>query len=97
MLHTVTTSPFQSQALADCLRYSSENDVILLLQDAVVAAIDENNWCQTLKNSGRKVYLLQEDARARGLIDKLTTDVEVIDYTGFVALTITHDTQMKWA
>ncbi|MGF1691521.1 sulfurtransferase complex subunit TusB [Photobacterium kagoshimensis] len=97
MLHTVTTSPFQTAALADCLRYSSQNDAILLLQDAVIAAIDENNWCQALKNSGQKIYVLHEDALARGLIEKLTAGFEVIDYNGFVLLSSKCETQMKWA
>lgn len=97
MLHTVITSPFQTTALADCLRYSRPNDAILLLQDAVIAAIDENNWCQALKKSGLKIYVLREDVLARGLNKKLTNDFEVVDYNGFVLLSTQCETQMKWA
>lgn len=96
MLHTVTTSPFQTAALADCLRYSSQNDAILLLQDAIIAAIDENNWCEALKKSGRKIYVLQEDIVARGLVGKVTSGFEVVDYNGFVLLSVECETQMKW-
>ncbi len=54
MLHTISTSPFQTQALQRCLRYISPGDEILLIQDAVFAGIEKNTWCEAIKMSGCK-------------------------------------------
>ncbi|WP_299016779.1 sulfurtransferase complex subunit TusB [uncultured Photobacterium sp.] len=97
MLHTISTSPFQTQALQRCLRYISQDDEILLVQDAVIAGIEKNTWCESIKDSGVKIYLLAADIAARGLSGKVNDAFEVIDFEGFVALTVKHETQMKWA
>lgn len=96
MLHTVTTSPFHTQSLQSCLRYISQDDEILLLQDAVFAGLRENIWSKTIKFSGVKIYLLKEDLLARGIAGKVDECFEVIDYSGFVSLSVQHDVQMKW-
>lgn len=97
MLHTITTSPFQTQALQHCLRYIGQDDEILLVQDAVVAGIEKNTWSEALKQSGVKIYLLAADLTARGLAKKVDNGFEVIDSEGFVSLTVKHESQMKWA
>lgn len=97
MLHTISTSPFQTHALLQCLRYIGQDDEILLIQDAVVAGIEKNTWSEAIKASGVKIYLLATDLAARGLSEKADGDFEVIDLKGFVALTVKHETQMKWA
>ena len=97
MLHTITTSPFHTHSLQSCLRYISQDDEILLLQDAVVAGLKENIWCEAIKNSGVKIYLLKEDLLARGIIDKVDDRFEVVDYKGFVSLSVKQETQMNWA
>ncbi|MCW8329677.1 sulfurtransferase complex subunit TusB [Photobacterium sp. SDRW27] len=97
MLHTISTSPFQTQALQRCLRYIGHNDEILLIQDAVSAGIEKNIWSEAIKTSGVKIYLLEADLAARGLLDKVGKFAEVIDYKGFVSLTVKHETHMKWA
>ncbi|MGF1874315.1 sulfurtransferase complex subunit TusB [Photobacterium frigidiphilum] len=96
MLHTVTTSPFHTQSLQSCLRYISQDDEILLLQDAVFAGLRENILSKTIKVSGVKIYLLKEDLLARGIENKVDEYFEVVDYSGFVSLSIQHEAQMKW-
>ncbi|UTV27989.1 sulfurtransferase complex subunit TusB [Photobacterium atrarenae] len=97
MLHTISTSPFQTQALQRCLRYLGPEDEILLIQDAVVAGIEKNTWCETLALAGVKIYLLEADLLARGLRGQVVDGFYIVDLSGFVELTVRHDTQMKWA
>jgi len=82
--------------LQSCLRYISQDDEILLLQDAVFAGLRENIWSKTIKVSGVKIYLLKEDLLARGIVDKVDECFEVVDYAGFVSLSVQHEAQMKW-
>ena len=96
MLHIFTRSPFQSQAFNDAAAIISKNDSILLIQDAVIAATIENSPIFQFHDAGVKIYLLAEDIVARGLQDKLRLDVDVVDYKGFVGLTVGEDTQIKW-
>ncbi|USH02699.1 sulfurtransferase complex subunit TusB [Grimontia kaedaensis] len=96
MLHTVNASPYASSALSNCLRYSEKHSEILLLEDAVVAGILGGQWEGQLISSGRRIYVLQEDAIARGIEQKIASQFELIDMEGFVELTARHVTQMKW-
>lgn len=97
MLHTITRSPYQSTALAQCVEYLTAGDAILLLEDAVVAGLTKNNFLSEIKNVGVDIYLLEADVIARGLQDKCDQSINLIDYKGFVSLTVTHDKHMKWA
>lgn len=97
MLHTITTSPFHSQALQRCLRYLGPEDEILLIQDAVVAGIEKNTWCERLAQAGVKIYLLEADLLARGLRQQVANGFYIVDFSDFVELTVRHETQMKWA
>ncbi|WP_028025939.1 sulfurtransferase complex subunit TusB [Enterovibrio calviensis] len=96
MLHTVSTSPFSSSSLSNCLRYSDPNSEILLIEDAVIAAIDSGQWQQALTSCGRRIYVLHEDVVARGINDEIIKSFKVIDIKGFISLTERHVTQMKW-
>ncbi|OLQ78789.1 sulfurtransferase TusB [Photobacterium proteolyticum] len=96
MLHTISTSPFQTQDLQRCLQYLRPDDEILLLQDAVSAGIEKNSWCEAIKKSGVKIYLLEADLAARGLTDKVDNSINVIDFKGFVSITEQHESQLKW-
>lgn len=97
MLHIFTRSPFQSQAFSDAAAIISKNDSILLIQDAVIAATVEKSPIFQFHDAGVKIYLLAEDIVARGLQGKLRVDVYVVDYKGFVGLTVDNEAQMKWA
>lgn len=97
MLHTVTRSPFQSQSLVQCLQYISPNDEILLLEDAVIAGLRENIYFDLIKNADVKIYLLEADVIARGLQNKCDESLKLIDYKGFVSLTVKHEQHIKWA
>ncbi|PSW19200.1 sulfurtransferase complex subunit TusB [Photobacterium sanctipauli] len=96
MLHIISSSPYQTQAFQQCVPLVTENDAILLIQDAVIAAVGQNSAFEAIKNTGVKIYLLAADLTARGLGERVCADAEIIDYKGFVSLTVTHETQMKW-
>ncbi|MFD2176967.1 sulfurtransferase complex subunit TusB [Veronia pacifica] len=96
MLHTLHTSPFNHSGISLCLRYARPESEILLLEDGVIAGISGSLWQEKLKTSGMKVYALDVDLKARGLMGKVDKNIQIIDFEGFVSLTERHATQLKW-
>jgi len=94
-LHIVSKSPFASSALADCLRVCGEA-TILLIEDAVNAAIANNEWIEPLKRDGLMVYVLQSDCDARGLSQRIDSKFALTDYPGFVRLCCEHAPVTSW-
>ncbi|WP_087017555.1 sulfurtransferase complex subunit TusB [Thaumasiovibrio subtropicus] len=96
MLHIVTSSPFSSQSLQTCLRYSSHEDEIILMQDAVFAALAETPYANALAQRSGQVYVYAPDIQARGVEKKLVSGFPQIDNNAFVALTVQHTQQINW-
>ena len=96
MLHILTRSPFSSHSFAQCRSLLAEGDAILLIQDAVVAITDTNRWFTDFENAGVKIYLLEPDLAARGFGVDTNGEIHLVDYKGFVSLTVEHESQMKW-
>ncbi|MGL5291179.1 MAG: sulfurtransferase complex subunit TusB [Vibrionaceae bacterium] len=68
MLHLVKQSPFASDAFANCLRYATADDAIVLLQDAVLALLPSTKCNAQLMNCACKnIFALQEDVFARAV------------------------------
>jgi len=98
MLHIVNKSPFQTSTLDTCLRMAQPGNALLLIEDGIYAATvgsatEERvrKACATLK-----VYALQPDMDARGVTTKLIDGVTLVDYAGFVDLTVEHSTSHSW-
>ncbi len=98
MLHIVNKSPFQTSTLESCLRIAQPGQALLLIEDAVYAATVGSSLesrieavCATLQ-----VYALQPDMDARGVTAKLVPGVTLVDYAGFVDLTVEHSTSHSW-
>jgi tRNA 2-thiouridine synthesizing protein B len=95
ILHTVNTSPFQTLALADCLKMLAENDTLLLIEDAVVAS-QAQHPCYTqleqLAEQGR-LMVLTADLEARGIENSIG---KRCSYSDFVDLVIKHKSQLAW-
>jgi len=98
MLHIVNKSPFQTSTLDTCLRMAQPGNALLLIEDGIYAATVGSAaeeriraCCATLK-----VYALQPDMDARGVTAKLIDGVTLVDYTGFVDLTVEHSTSHSW-
>ena len=95
ILHTVKTSPLQTYALIDCLRYLSDDDSILFIEDGVIATsvhLKEQALLNELSAQGR-LWVLQEDLIARGLTNNIA---QPCNYQGFVALAVKHTSHLAW-
>ena len=97
-LHTVKSSPLTDTSLAQCLNYLGERAGLLLMQDAVTAAIDGHPWRSRLAQLAdkHKLYVLQEDLVARGIPDRVSAPFEVIDSARFVSLCLEYDAVQSW-
>lgn len=93
MLHIVSTSPFASQALAQCLARMAAEDGLLLIQDGVYLLTEHQLPPQIAGSS--KLFVLSEDMQARGL-NCVHPDINVIDYGQFVALTLAYPHTLSW-
>ncbi|NOX09420.1 MAG: sulfurtransferase complex subunit TusB, partial [Gammaproteobacteria bacterium] len=87
MLHTVNKSPFSNGALESCLRFLAADDVILLLEDGVNAAVSGTTKADLIEQAlaNHEVYAIAADCKARSL-NKLIDGVKLVDYDQFVAL-----------
>ena len=99
MLHTVNKSPFEKNSLETCLRLIDESSSILLIEDGVYGALKNTSVSDSVINAQKttKIYVLGPDLKARGL-DKssLISNIEIIDYKGFVNLTVENEKIQNW-
>ncbi|MBK4775772.1 sulfurtransferase complex subunit TusB [Candidatus Pantoea edessiphila] len=97
MLHTLINSPFYSD-MNTLLLILDIGDDIILLQDGVIAALKGNLAIEKILNTNKsiRIYVLEEDLIARGLIKQISTKVYLVNYNGFVKLTEKHKQQMMW-
>ena len=99
MLHIVNKSPFERNAFESCISHASAGDSILMIEDAVVGAINNTAFSATLETAlaDKSVFVLSGDLAARGLSeDRIISGVETVDYAGFVDLTVSNDTTQSW-
>lgn len=99
MLHTVNKSPFERTAVQSCLDHAVDGSAILFIEDAVFAATKGTTIADAVaKAAGRcKVFVLGPDLAARGMgEDKLIDGITVVDYGGFVDLTVEHGAVQAW-
>lgn len=97
-LHIVNKSPFERLTFTSCLQHASAGDSILMIEDAVVGSINGTAFSATVQAAmaDKSVYVLGADLAARGLEGKVMDGVTVVDYAGFVDLTVTHDPIQSW-
>ncbi len=96
MLHTINKSPYSHQHIADCLRICDADDIILLIEDGVYAALTNSEWIKLLSEKVASIYVLQPDVDARGLTQRIAREVHGIDYEGFVQLCISQPKMLAW-
>jgi tRNA 2-thiouridine synthesizing protein B len=99
ILHTVNKSAFERNALESCLQHAQPGSSVLMLEDGVYGAIRgsriEGTVTQATKNL--KLYVLGPDLAARGISqDKLIAGISVVDYGGFVDLTVESSAVQSW-
>jgi len=99
-LHTVNKSPFEKRTLEQCLNRASDGASLLLIEDAVVAAMANTEFSELLEKASVniKLYVLTPDMEARGLgTASLLPSMNKVDYKGFVDLVSSHDRVHSWA
>ncbi|MBR9972417.1 sulfurtransferase complex subunit TusB [Magnetospirillum sulfuroxidans] len=98
-LHTVNKSPFERSNLQACLGHAQNGDSVLLIEDAVFAAIAGNTFAPKLADAAQdiKLFVLGPDLKARGMDPaKVVDGVNIIDYEGFVDLAAASSTIHSW-
>lgn len=98
-LNIINKSPFEKRTLEQCLSRIGEGDSVLLIEDAVVAAVSGTLFSDQLKNSAKTnpLYVLEPDLQARGLAESgLVSGFNTVDYTKFVSLVTEHDRVHSW-
>lgn len=99
MLHIVNKSPFERNALTSCLGHALAGDSVLMIEDAVVGAVDGSAFAEQLKTAlaDKAVYVLGVDLAARGIQkDRVIKDIQVVDYAGFVDLVANNEKTQSW-
>ncbi|WP_404377787.1 sulfurtransferase complex subunit TusB [Vreelandella aquamarina] len=94
MLHILNKPP-HSEAAQQMLSTLAAGDSVLLIEDAVQAALypDWHGWNTT----GAEVFLLEEDAATRGLLSiAAENNASLVDMEGFVALTEQNEKIISW-
>ena len=90
MLHVIKST--QSLKLVTAL--DASQDVILLVEDAIYAAVPDHKLHKILENIN--VYVLDADVIARGCTKKVGKALKMIGYDGFVDLTEQHSSVITW-
>jgi len=95
ILHTVSHSPFNSFALKNCVKQLSDNDLLLLVNDAVcaVSAATEQHSQLLQLDQSQRLFVLNVDLKARGLTANMG---QVVSYAEFVTLSIRCQSQLAW-
>ena len=99
MLHTVNKSPFEKSSFYTCLRLAKQGSDILLIEDAVYAALKKSQIEKAVKLAVSKynMYVLEPDMMARGLQpDCLIAGIKLIGYDGFVDLAVKNSQVQSW-
>jgi tRNA 2-thiouridine synthesizing protein B len=95
MLHTLSCAPGHP-AVKECIALLRANDALLLLGDGVYIALQHSEDWLALQQSGASLHVLDADARAAGVRQRLAGCFTVVDDDGFVSLTEQHAQQMAW-
>ena len=98
-LHLVGRSPHESACLAQCLARAGEGDAVLLLEGGVYAALKDAEPAWLLREAmGRlAVYALEPDLAARGVAaGDCVEGLALVDYAGFVELSLRHAPALSW-
>jgi tRNA 2-thiouridine synthesizing protein B len=98
LLHTVSASPFSSHRFNDAVTAAADGDCVLLLGDAIYAAINTANPAAVIASKSAVTwYVINEDCKVRGIAaDTIHPSIKGIDYDTFVELVIAADSTIAW-
>jgi len=95
ILHTLNAAP-GSPAFRECVRLLCPEDALLLLGDGVYAALSGTAACKDLSHTDAKLYLLEPDGAAAGVLGRLGDNIRPIDFDAFAGLTEQYAKQQAW-
>jgi len=99
-LHTVNKSAFERNSLESCLSVCKADASVLLIEDAVVSALQNTVISEQIEQAvskGINFYALSEDLKARGLSEeRVMEQIKLVDYPGFVKLACENDRVQNW-
>jgi len=82
--------------IAERLVKKGEEVAVLHIQDACIA-VTLNEHCKRLQEKGIEAYVLRADCEARGLLDKVGSNIKIVDYNEWVRLLMNeHDKVVSW-
>jgi tRNA 2-thiouridine synthesizing protein B len=103
-LHLINKSPAKSSAFNECLSVlevsNNSSNAILLIEDAVYTSVNRSAHAalqEKIKDLDLKCFLLKEDLLMRGLNSELAEGFSIIDYAGFVQLSIDYEKVQSWS
>ena len=94
ILYKVHQSPFEHQALSQCIDRLTSDDGLLLVQSACYAAGNTNALSEKLSKVNN-LYVLSDDLLARGIECQLK-NCQPIDYNRMVELCLEYDQVISW-
>lgn len=94
LLHIVNRAPQCSQAASQALKVMGPDDKLVLVEDAVVAVL-EQEWQGWTLASGQ-IFVMEEDLSVRGLREKVAVSQKVINVERLVQLTAECVNTVSW-
>ena len=98
-LHTVNKSSYDRNTLETCVSLTTKGSEVILIEDGVYSAIKGGNKASVIADAMGDVnfYVLGADIKARGIDEsRLIDGVKVVDYSGFVELSVKNDKVSSW-
>lgn len=97
-LHTVNKSSYDRNSLEACVRLAAKGSSVILIEDGVYSAMSGGSKASVIENAKDiTFYVLGPDLKARGIDEgRLVNGVKVVDYSGFVELTVNNDKVNSW-
>jgi tRNA 2-thiouridine synthesizing protein B len=99
ILHTINKSPFDKGSLETCVRLATKGSSVLFIEDGIYGAMKGTAKSSVVEGAKGNLsfYVLGPDLKARGIgEDKLIDGVKVVDYNGFVEMTVGNDKVQAW-
>ncbi|GAA6168182.1 sulfurtransferase complex subunit TusB [Sessilibacter corallicola] len=95
ILHIVSTSPFNSSHLVDCLNVITESDALLLIGDGVYG-LTNAHLANIEDKSIKEVFAIKDDCLARALDTTPTPCVLSIDFHQMVEIVERYPLCQSW-
>lgn len=92
ILHLVSRSPFENNALEQCLKLANNDDSIVLMGDGVLAAQHPQMTHATVKG----IFAVADDLALRGVALTSNSPIKVITMNDLVGLTVEHASSHTW-